>query len=257
MTSTAGSSIRCSVRSSRSISASPRGSPLTRPASPPATPSSASTTEAQNRCPSRSSCATVAHAVRRARPASATHERSSQVFPLPAGADTIVTRPAAGEPLEQVAPRDQRLVAAARPRAGGLGRGVGAGEQRHDLRAAAGRRGWCPRIRRRCGVACVLADAREGVHAVRVAGGRDAAKIPRPAGARTYRFPGPGRTAYRSSAMSGLPYPDLRPPCRRAVRAALAARVIAAPITQTVRWTVTLGAGAVLAMREVLGSASR
>ena len=43
-----------------------------------------------------------------------------------------------GEPLEELAPRDQRLIAAARRRPGGVGSGGRAREQRHDFRAAAG-----------------------------------------------------------------------------------------------------------------------
>ena len=148
-------------------------SPLTGPASPSAIPSSASITEAQKRCPSRSSCATVVHAVRCARPASATQERSSQVFPLPAGADTIVTRPARGEPLEEVAPRDQRLVAAARARSRRPREAASApgnsGTTSAPPPATIGRDP-ASRIRRRCEMGFVLAFAREARSCGRVAG---------------------------------------------------------------------------------------
>src|SRR5260370_430815 len=53
---------------------------------------SAPSTDNQNRCGSRSSGPTGTHAALSSRPASAIHDRSSTVFPLPGGADTTVTR---------------------------------------------------------------------------------------------------------------------------------------------------------------------
>jgi hypothetical protein len=64
---------------------------------------------------------TGTHAARPARPASAIHDRSRSVFPLPAGADTSVTRPA-------VPSRPEQRVAGHHPangRADGSGRGPG------------------------------------------------------------------------------------------------------------------------------------
>ena len=55
----------------------------------------ASSTDSQNDCGSRSPRPTGTHAVLAPRPAALTHDRSSTVFPLPAGADTTVTRAAA------------------------------------------------------------------------------------------------------------------------------------------------------------------
>jgi hypothetical protein len=61
---------------------------------PAVVPRSASSTEIQNRCGSRSSRPTDTHAVLSASRASAIQDRSKDVFPLPAGADIWVTRPA-------------------------------------------------------------------------------------------------------------------------------------------------------------------
>ena len=61
---------------------------------PAAVSRSAPSTESQNRCGSRSSPCTGTHAASPARFASAIQEASRSVFPLPAGADTSVTRPA-------------------------------------------------------------------------------------------------------------------------------------------------------------------
>jgi hypothetical protein len=61
---------------------------------PAAVSRSAPATASQNRCGSRSWPCTGTHAVLSARPAAAIHDRSKNVFPLPAGADIWVTRPA-------------------------------------------------------------------------------------------------------------------------------------------------------------------
>ena len=62
---------------------------------PAAVSRSAPSTDSQNRCGSRSSPCTGTHAAHAARPLSAIQERTRSVFPLPGGADTSVTRPAA------------------------------------------------------------------------------------------------------------------------------------------------------------------
>lgn len=61
-------------------------------ADPGPVPRSASATDTQNRCGSRSSRCTATHPARSARPDSLIQDRSSTVFPLPAGAETSVTR---------------------------------------------------------------------------------------------------------------------------------------------------------------------
>ncbi len=68
---------------------------------PAAVPRSASATEIQNRCGSRSWPCTGTHAAREARPVSPIHERSKNVFPLPAGADIRVTRAAPASRAER------------------------------------------------------------------------------------------------------------------------------------------------------------
>jgi hypothetical protein len=84
----------------RSAAAAPRQAllPLVRrarhAAAPVAVARSASATEIKNRSGSRSSPCTGTQAARPARPDSAIQERSRTVFPLPAGADNTVTRPA-------------------------------------------------------------------------------------------------------------------------------------------------------------------
>ena len=99
MTRTAGSLSDRRSESSRSTSTS-LPTPTARPARaasapPPVTPASASRTDRQNRCPSRSSRSTVDQPACSPSPASAIQERTRDVFPLPAGAETRVTAPAA------------------------------------------------------------------------------------------------------------------------------------------------------------------
>ena len=62
---------------------------------------SASATEIQNRRGSRSLPGTDTQAARSASPAAPIQDRSKNVLPLPAGADTWVTRAACPEPREQ------------------------------------------------------------------------------------------------------------------------------------------------------------
>jgi hypothetical protein len=61
---------------------------------PVSVPRRASTTEIKNCCGSCSSPWTGTHAARSVRPDSAIQERSRTVFPLPADAESTVTRPA-------------------------------------------------------------------------------------------------------------------------------------------------------------------
>ena len=63
---------------------------------------SAPATDSQNRCGSRSARPAATHAARPASPPSAIQDRSSTVLPLPAGADTTVTR--AGPPSRPNSP---------------------------------------------------------------------------------------------------------------------------------------------------------
>jgi hypothetical protein len=83
---------------------------------------SASSTDSHNRCGSRSSRATCTHAAYSVRPVSSIQDRSRTVFPLPAGADTTVTRTASRPPWPV-------------PPGGGQGYGPGASRARQAARS--------------------------------------------------------------------------------------------------------------------------
>ena len=100
------SSITSQVRSSRCPSSASKRSTIAQPSrsgaavralttfEPVVVTRSASATEIQNRCGSRCSGPTATQAARSARPESSIQERSKIVFPLPAGAERLTTRPA-------------------------------------------------------------------------------------------------------------------------------------------------------------------
>ncbi len=67
-------------------------------ADPAAVCRSAASTDSQNRCGSRSPRPTGTHAARPATPARLIQDRNSTVFPLPADADTTLTRAAPSRP---------------------------------------------------------------------------------------------------------------------------------------------------------------
>jgi hypothetical protein len=104
---------------------------------------SAPSTDSQNRCGSRSSRPTGTNAARPARPAWPIQDRSSIVLPLPAGADTTVTRAdppsrshSPGRETTPPAPGPATLSAADSELSAGR---IAHGRTRHQLEASAGR----------------------------------------------------------------------------------------------------------------------
>ena len=93
ITSTSGSSSKRRSSSSRSTTASPRNPGVGPSGStePPRAAASALVTASQKCCASRSRCSTATHAVCSEAPLSSSHERTSIVLPLPAGAQTRTT----------------------------------------------------------------------------------------------------------------------------------------------------------------------